>query len=234
MPARRARSCWPPTRSGSRRRPRRTTSAPTPGWSAELVGADRDEVGVEASPGRAARCPAGGRRVDVDQHAGRPGQLDDLGHRLDRADLVVGPLAVHQGRRVVGVPAEGVGHRVGVDPAVGRRPASFSTVASRRRGVADGRVLDRRRRGRRRSGRARQAPQTAALIASVPPEVKTTWRGRTPSRAADLLPGLLDGHPHGRTPPRGPGRGRRTAGPARPAAPRRPRAGAADVEAWSR
>ena len=33
-------------------------------------------------------------------------------------------------------------------------------------------------------GSARPTPHTAALMASVPPEVKTTWRGRTPNRAA--------------------------------------------------
>ena len=33
-------------------------------------------------------------------------------------------------------------------------------------------------------GRARVAPHVAALTASVPPDVKTTWRGRVPSSAA--------------------------------------------------
>ena len=33
-------------------------------------------------------------------------------------------------------------------------------------------------------GSARVAPHTAALMASVPPEVNTTWRGRTPNSSA--------------------------------------------------
>ena len=45
-------------------------------------------------------------------------------------------------------------------------------------------------------GPARVAPQTAALIASVPPEVNTTWRGRTPNRLGNLLPAVLQRGPH--------------------------------------
>ena len=40
-------------------------------------------------------------------------------------------------------------------------------------------------------GSARVAPHTAALTASVPPEVNTTWRGRTAEQPRHLLAGLF-------------------------------------------
>ena len=232
IPARRARSCSPPTSSGSMRRPRRTTRAPAPGRAAELVGADRDQVGVE--PGQVEVDVAAGRGgVHVDRHPGPPASGHHLGHRLDGAHLVVGPLAVHEGRRVGPCRARASATPVGVDPAPavdgeelgGGQPrggvahAECSTAAQSTTGPGPGPVA---------------APRPAALAASVPPEVKTTWRGRTPSSPATCprasssscphLAALLV-HPAGVA-------GRALEPRRRAAAPASGRGG--EVEAWSR
>ena len=83
-------------------------------------------------------------------------------------------------------------------------------------------------------GAARVAPQTAALIASVPPEVKTTWRGRD----AEQLGHLRRAPPRARRgrcgPPRGAGPGRRAgAWPSRASAATASGRGGV-VLAWSR
>ena len=67
-PARRARSWSPPTSSGRSRSPRRTSSAPTPGGPAELVGADRQQVGAEVAEVDR-HVPGGLGGVDVHEHA---------------------------------------------------------------------------------------------------------------------------------------------------------------------
>ncbi len=164
------------------------------GWPADLVAADRDEIGVE---GRQIdrRVPDRGRRVDVDQDAGRPGQPDDLVDGLDGPDLVVGPLAVHEGRRVVGVPPEGIGDAVDVDPAVAvdRELLDRGQPAG---GVADGRMLD----------VGAEDDTVRPLSAGTPdggvdrlggPGREDHLAGPHAEQAGDLLPGLLDGYPHG-------------------------------------
>ena len=79
------------------RRPRRTSNAPAPLRPAELVGADRHEVGAQLVEGDR-HVAGGGGGVDVHEHAGVVGSGHYLPHRLQRGDLVVAPLAVHQRR----------------------------------------------------------------------------------------------------------------------------------------
>ena len=62
MPARRARSWSPPTSSGRSRRPRRTSSAPTPGGPPSLWARHRQQVGAEVVEGDRARGRRPGRR----------------------------------------------------------------------------------------------------------------------------------------------------------------------------
>ena len=115
----------------------------------------------------------------------------DVVDRLEGADLVVGPLAVHQRGPGWSRSTQPGPERVDVEPAgavdrdrLGRRRAG--------RGVADGRVLHAGAQHRRSRAAARAAPQTAALMASVAPEVKTTWRGVSPDELGDVLAGLLE------------------------------------------
>ena len=116
---------------------------PDAGRPAQLVGRHRHQVGVERTE-VADHVPGGGHRVHVDGYTPVTAEFHHLGHRLDRAHFVIGPLAVHQ-RGVVPVdrpaPSEGLLHRDGLDPAV----AVHGDRLDRRRagrGVADGRVLD--------------------------------------------------------------------------------------------
>ena len=80
--------------------------------------------------------PAGLRRVDVDEHALGPARRDDLGNRLEGADLVVGPLHVHEDRRVV----DRSDQIIGIDPS---GPVhAHHRVAPACRPLAHRRVLD--------------------------------------------------------------------------------------------
>ena len=162
--------------------------------AAQLVGADRDQVDVELVQAQV-ELAAGRGGVDVERHAGRPAQL---GHPATGWTVPTSWLAHWQWTRAggpVGVAGQGLGQRLGVDPAHAGRPPG-ARPGPTGRGVAHGRVLDRGAEHGRAGPGPRGAPKTAALAASVPPEVKTTWRGRTPSSAGDLLPGLLDGVAH--------------------------------------
>ena len=155
---------------------------PGAGNAAELVRADAHQVGVEgAEVGR--HVPAGGGGVDVDGHARVAAERDHLVDRLEGAHLVVGPLAVHEGGTRQPRRPESGAQRVDVDPAgaVDRAASRPAPVGPRRRGRPSARPP---RTSTGAPGAARQAPHTAALIASVAPEVKTTWRGAAPRRPA--------------------------------------------------
>ena len=84
-----------------------------PGGPAELVGGDRDEVGAERREVDR-HLAGGGAGVDVDGDAAVPAAGDDLGHRLDRPDLVVGELAVDKDRAAL--TGEELVERREVDP----------------------------------------------------------------------------------------------------------------------
>ena len=167
----------------------RLEPAPTPddqgarsGHATQLVGAHADQVCVERGQiGR--HVAAGGSGVHVHRDAGLAAQPDHLVDRLQRADLMVAPLAVHQRQ---GAVRDGDARR--------RRSASTSSrpVPSTRRSSTDATRAEAsltaecstaaHRTGA--PGAARVAPHTAALIDSVPPEVKTTCRGTTPNSPA--------------------------------------------------
>ena len=71
----------------------------------QLVSAHRDEVGaerIEVDGDVTNRCGS----IDVHEHTRRPAARHDLGHRLQRPDLVVEPLAVHQRRPTAGITSE--------------------------------------------------------------------------------------------------------------------------------
>ncbi len=188
-PPRRPRSCAPPTSIGSNRLPRRTTSAPGPGRAAELVRADAHEVCVERAEIRR-HVPARGGRVDVDGHAGLAAQRDHLVDGLQRADLVVGPLAVDEGRARQRRRLESCAQGFDVESARFRPRGSVSTGAERAEASRTAECSTAAQ-STGAPGQARQAPHTAALIASVAPDVKTTWRGTAPSSTATSLACLL-------------------------------------------
>ena len=119
MPARRARSCSPPTSSGRSRSPRRTSSAPARRAGRPSCGRYRQQVG--AQPVEVDRHVAGGGgRVDVHQHAQltapRPPPRPPAG-RCPPRGWPTGRARARSRR------TDGGGHLVGVDPArAGRRP----------------------------------------------------------------------------------------------------------------
>ena len=198
MPARRARSCWPPTRSGSRRRPRRSTRArrcragPPSLWAA-----DRDQVGVEGSPGRAATCPAAAAASTwTSTPASRASSTTSAtGWRVPTSWLAHWQCTRAGGS--LGVPLRGRRRRVGVDPAA-PSTGSFSTAASRRRGVADGRVLDVGAEDRRRPGRSPAGAPDRGVDRLGGAGGEDDLAGPHAEQARHLLAGLLDGHPDGR------------------------------------
>ena len=108
---------------------------------AELVRAQADEVGVQGAEVHRHVAARGGG-VDVDRDPGLPAQRHHLADRLERAHLVVGPLAVHErgpGQRGVGEPGPQLRR---VEPAGAIDPQDLDGRGARRR-VADGGVLDR-------------------------------------------------------------------------------------------
>ena len=84
---------------------------------AELVAADREEVGAELVE-RDGHVAGGLRGVDMDEHAPVAAGRHDVGHRLDRADLVIAPLHVDR----AGVRADRVEHIVRRTDRAGRPP----------------------------------------------------------------------------------------------------------------
>ncbi|GMA91898.1 hypothetical protein GCM10025869_24270 [Homoserinibacter gongjuensis] len=125
--------------------------------------------------------------VEVHGHAVAVRELDDLGHGLQRADLVVGPQGRHEGD-LVGVDRERRRERIEADAALA---VEFDPIDARvlvaaepldgvegRVVLAEGAMI----RGRRACAlRAQNMPFTARLIDSVPPLVSTTSTGSAPS-----------------------------------------------------
>ena len=149
MPPRRARSWSPPTSSGSSRRPRRTSRAPTPLGPPSLC-ALTDIRSAPRSSKSIGTWPAGGGGVDVHEHAASRHAATTSATGCTRADLVVGPLAVHERRRRRA-------RRPSVDAAELRRPSTDDAGAARRR-VAHRRVLDRGARSPTPPGASRSRP----------------------------------------------------------------------------
>ena len=176
------RSCSPPTRRGSNLAPAPDDQGAGPGHPTQRVRAQADQVGIErAEVHRDVPARSGG--VDVHGDAGLPAECDHLVDRLEGADLVVGPLAVHQGRRRAATAIRGAPRWRRRRPAPPRprrssRPARLGPDASRTAECSTA------AQSTAPPGTALVAPQTAALIASVAPEVKTTWRGATLTRPA--------------------------------------------------
>ena len=171
-PARRARSWSPPTSSGAQPQAPPHEQRADARRAAELVGADRHEVGAERVEVDR-HVPGGLGGVDVDEHAAVAARGHHLGRPAARADLVVAPLQVHER----GVGSDRGEHGVDVDAADARRRHDHR--ARRAPHWADasahGRVLDRGARPRAPPARRRPA-STAAAIASVAPLVNTTSR----------------------------------------------------------
>ena len=108
--------------------------------AAELVRADAHQVCVErAEIGR--HVPRGGRRVDVDGHAGLAAKRDHLVDGLERAHLVIGPLAVDERRTGKRGRLEPRAQGLDIDPprSVDRQHLDRGHTGG---GVTDGRVLD--------------------------------------------------------------------------------------------
>ena len=172
----------PPDQQRLETQPAPDDQGPGPGGPAELVGAHRDQVGVEAGQVEV-DVAAGGGGVHVDRHPGRTaerppprppaGPCPPRGWPTGSARAPAGARRGGPGPRPAPPGRSGPGRRRG---GARRRPA-----ARRRRAHSE---CSTAAQSTAAPGRARVAPQTAALAASVPPEVKTTWRGRTPSSAA--------------------------------------------------
>ena len=158
--------------------------------AAEFVRADADQVGVErAQVGRDVAAGRGG--VDVDRDAGVPAQRDHLVDGLEGPHLVVAPLAVDQGRARPGSAPAGAraGRRRRAGP---HRPPRASSVGASRADASRTAECSTAAQSTGAPGAARVAPQTAALMASVAPEVKTTWRPATPTSSATCAAGRLE------------------------------------------
>ena len=122
-----------------------------PGRAAELVGADRDEIGaerVELDAGHDLRLR---RRRRAREHPAERQQRHDLGHGLQRPDLVVAPLAVHERGPLPRPVGEQRVQVVEIDPA-GRVDLEEENCAR-----APGRPRGRRSARRRRRSSARPA-----------------------------------------------------------------------------
>ena len=192
VPERTSRSWPPPCSSGVHATSRPSSSAPTPAGPPSLC-----PVTVSAATPLAAKSTGTWPTAWIASvwngtpcSAATRGQLGD---RLDRADLVVGP---HRGDHGDLVAVRGPARRAARPgrPGRPRRPAASSTSAP---SCSAEPVAPRRARrgarprwrppGCRRGSAARRAqkmPLTARLSLSVPPPVKITSDGRAPSAAA--------------------------------------------------
>ena len=142
MPARRARSCAPPTTNGGMRSPRRMSKAPAP-FGPPNVCAVTEHRSAPSAPKSTGTWPAAAhastwttapapsRRARAQGH--------DLVDRLQRADLVVGEL--HRDEHGVG-PDRGR-DLVGVEPTEPVDADDGDVVGATRDRVEHGRVLDR-------------------------------------------------------------------------------------------
>ena len=182
-PPRRARSCSPPTWNGSTRRLRRTTKAPMPGgppslWaltdtrSAPSASIDTGTWPAAAQASTCTRAPcrwatsaisATGCTVPTSWLASwqctRPTAVPSAASAASTSSTASGWSRPN--------PSQGA-RATGAARAEASRTEECSTSAHTT--VAP--------------GWDRVALQVAVLTASVPPEVKTTWRGRTPNNAA--------------------------------------------------
>ena len=161
--------------------------------AAELVAADRHQVGPGGQR-RPRRATANAWTASVCTTAPRrpvPDHADDLGQRLDRADLVVGQH--HRHERDVGAERRRPARRGRPRPSASTRhgaPArARSTGVRARRGARRPCTPPRRRR--------RATPRTARLSASVPPPVNTTSPGSQPERVGHDVAGLVERLPGG-------------------------------------
>ena len=109
------------------------------GHPTELVRADAHEVGVQRGEIHG-HVATGGGGIHVDRDPGFAAQLDHGLYRLQRADLMVPPLAVHQGRARSGARVQPVPKCVDVDPSRAVHPDVLGGCPARRR-VACRRVL---------------------------------------------------------------------------------------------
>ena len=147
---------------------------------AELVGADRDEVGAARTPRRrrATRTPAPRRCAAPRRGACSAHELGDLGERLDRADLVVDEHHRHDRRRASSSAAASASRSidaVGVDAPRRGRPACSTGSSTAWCSMAEHTATP---------PRAAGTPSTARLSASVPPPVNTTSPGRRRAASA--------------------------------------------------
>ncbi len=126
------------------------------GNATELVRADAHQVRIEGAQ-VGGDVPARGGGVDVDGHAGVAAQRHHLVDRLEGAHLVVGPLAMHEGRPRQTRRMEAGAQRVDVEPAGGVHAECLDRRRARR-GVTNGRVLDGRAEHRRPGVGAAGAP----------------------------------------------------------------------------
>ena len=160
-------------RSATNGAPARTTSAPTPGGPPSLW-ADEAEI-VDAEAVQVDRHLAGGlHRIAMHQRAGVAGDAHDLGHRLQHAGLVVGEHHRHQRGLVEAASIALQGGEI--DARRRRRPARCRPRGTARSTLSCSIAET--------STRRRPAPASAMLLASVPPEVKTTSAGSAPTSAA--------------------------------------------------
>ncbi len=180
-PARRPRSCSPPTSNGSNLLPRLTTSAPAPGtppslWALTLTRSASSaprSVGTWPHAAAASTCtmtPAS-RQSPTTSWTGWSVPTSWLPHWQ----------CTSAGRGSAGSCRRSRRASTSSRPSASTPISRLARRGPRHRGRRSAR---RRRRARARPGAARVAPQTAALMASVAPEVKTTWRATTPSSSA--------------------------------------------------
>ena len=99
VPLRRSRSCPPPYWRRQERQPRADARAPRPDRAPDLVRAEGHEVHAGGELGQVEEgCGLDGVGEDAGLRGPPPHGLDDRGHRLDDAGLVVGRHDRHQGR----------------------------------------------------------------------------------------------------------------------------------------
>ncbi len=100
----------------------------------------RHQVGTDVVEGDR-DVPGRGSGVHVDQHALLPARLDHVHNRLQGADLMIGPLAVHEGHVST---LQGGLDRIEVDDAAAVHSDHFHLAGVQFRCLAYGTVFDRR------------------------------------------------------------------------------------------
>ena len=225
----------PPPGTDRSRSPRRTIKDADPRRAAQLVGRDRHQVGAE--PLEVEGNVTGRRhRIDVGGYAQAAAAAPPP--RATGWTVPTSWLAHWQWTRAGSRPKLGAalseGLLDGARPRCGPgRRRGWHHRARPGRGVPHRRVLDTAEQATG-PGSDRVAPQTAALMASVPPEVNTTWRGRALEQARYLVPGLLQCGPDHASLGVHPARVGGDAGSAHAAMAARASGRSGVVEAWSR